>query len=150
MRLAQREQEKFVKWLSVRAHPKGRGVPSCPLCGQAEWCLSDTVIQVEAFKGTGRSRRPANANPRSCPDPLMPLVPLACGRCGCTLLFNAVLTGIVRLGKRRARTTEPLGRALNLERITAAPAKESGGGRDGISAGKGARRRAKTVSRGRG
>jgi ribosomal protein S27AE len=152
MRLAQKEQEKFVTWLKDRAHPEGRNMPICPLCGQAEWCLSDTVIQVEAFQVVGKATRRSRTDPRICPDPLMPLVPLACGQCGYTLLFNAVLTGMVKLEKRSAgarRTHRP---AVTFEAIAA----DQMGKRRPSTAGSGRRklagsdrRKPKTAMRGR-
>jgi predicted nucleic-acid-binding Zn-ribbon protein len=54
----------------------------CPICGVKEWLMGEFTrlpMQTQSDDEAGRS---------------YPLVPVACGNCGYTVLFNAVVLGL--------------------------------------------------------
>lgn len=56
---------------------------TCPVCGTNDWRIGDDVIEmgpVQSFRTTGM---------------VYPLIALFCARCGYTILFNAIIGGVV-------------------------------------------------------
>ena len=69
----------FEQWLN--RHWKGSKM--CPICSTNNWHLGELVVELQPFQ----QMMPGGS--------VVPLVPLTCLTCGHTLLFNALLAGLV-------------------------------------------------------
>lgn len=73
--------DKAIAWLD--AHWKNEKV--CPVCGNQNWAISEEVLEVRPYSGTGR---PADGV-------IYPHLAVTCATCGNTLFFNALVAGQV-------------------------------------------------------
>ena len=76
------DKDKAIAWLSK--HWQGNKI--CPICAQNRWTVSDELVEIRPFKGGSLVLGGA----------IMPLMVVTCSNCGHTLLFNAVLAGLVQ------------------------------------------------------
>ena len=76
------DKEKAIAWLN-ELWPGNR---LCPICTNNSWSVSDDLVEIRPYKGgtlvVGGS--------------LYPLMIVTCNTCGHTLLFNAVVAGLVQ------------------------------------------------------
>ena len=63
------------------------GSNACPICENVDWTMGDVVGEVRQLP---RNRRLIGA-------PVYPLVFVTCTTCGYTLLFNAIVVGLVEV-----------------------------------------------------
>ena len=75
------DTEKAIAWLNK--HWQHR---ACPVCDNTSWSISDELVEVRPYKGGGLT----------VGGSLYPFMVVTCGTCGNTLLFNAVLAGLVQ------------------------------------------------------
>ena len=73
--------EKAEEWLNT--HWKGDQI--CPICGKDDWVIIDEVVEVRAYS-EGRTVIGGS---------IYPHMAVICSKCGNTLLFNALLAGLV-------------------------------------------------------
>ena len=59
----------------------------CPDCGNDKWLIPDTFLELRPFTGGGLMVGTG---------PIYPYIALSCASCGYTLLFNAVIAGLVK------------------------------------------------------
>jgi hypothetical protein len=80
--LTEGEKQKFAAWLS------SHGIPPavCPFCGSREWTIGDHLIQPVTL-GPNMSMQLGGVG--------YPQLMLISNKCGHTVLFNAVIAGIV-------------------------------------------------------
>jgi len=82
MTTAKVDVQKALDWLNK--HWKGDKV--CSVCVNNSWTVSEEIVEIRGFhKGT-----PALG------QLLYPLIVATCNTCGHTLLFNAVIAGLVK------------------------------------------------------
>lgn len=62
-----------------------QGTKQCPICKSNKWGIGQRPIEVREFHGGGLL----------VSGPVYPLIAVTCGVCGYTLLFNAIVTGLV-------------------------------------------------------
>jgi predicted nucleic-acid-binding Zn-ribbon protein len=90
--------EKVADWLNE----KWKGHKLCPICNNNNWGIGERPVEVREFHSGGLV----------VGGPVYPLITVTCGVCGYTLLFNAVVTGLVQAGQN--------------DRIPSSTTKESG------------------------
>ena len=73
--------EKAERWLNER----WRGDRLCSVCGKNDWWICDEVVEVKAYN---EGRLLAGGS-------VFPLLAVICRECGNTLLFSAMLAGVV-------------------------------------------------------
>ena len=73
--------EKAEEWLDT--HWKGDQL--CPICGSNDWWICDEVVEMKAYN---EGRLLAGGS-------VFPHLAVICPTCGNTLLFNAMLAGLV-------------------------------------------------------
>ena len=73
--------EKAEEWLDI--HWKGDQI--CPICGNNDWWICDEVVEMKAYN---EGRLLAGGS-------VFPHLAVICLTCGNTLLFNAMLAGLV-------------------------------------------------------
>jgi hypothetical protein len=66
---------------------KWAGLKTCPICRANSWNLPTTLVELRQFYG-GDLVLGADSS-------LQPIFPLVCLNCGHTLLFNAIVMGLV-------------------------------------------------------
>lgn len=86
---AQIDSNKVIEWLSQ----KWKSPTTCPICKSNNWNVSQRLIEVREFHGGSLVLG----------GPVYPLVSVTCTVCGHTLLFNAVVAGLLPMEK----TTKP-------------------------------------------
>ena len=80
-----RQQKDLVSdWLNPRWLTK-----KCPVCSHNNWVIADHLVHGLTYSGGGVT----------IGGPLYPLVLLICQNCAHTLVFNAVVMGLVPAGK---------------------------------------------------
>lgn len=57
----------------------------CSACGGKKWIIGDKVFQM-----------PEHGLPMRVGGPVVPVIPATCTNCGNTLLFNAIVLGVVQ------------------------------------------------------
>ena len=72
--------EKALEWLDV--HWKDR---RCAVCGNTSWGVFDEVVEMRAY----------NEGRTVIGGSIFPHLAVVCNTCGNTLLFNAILAGLV-------------------------------------------------------
>jgi hypothetical protein len=80
--LTEEQQQKLNAWLQE----KWNGAKLCPICNQDTLALESALAEVGVFVAGGGIY---------AGSPSYPCAVLICTNCGYTLLFNAVLSGIV-------------------------------------------------------
>lgn len=91
------DREKFATLLNERWD----GQKECPICKKNEWLLSDYLAEVRTFtKGS-----------ILLGAPVYPVVVVTCRVCGNTLLFNAIVLGLVKPPPPEQKTTVETARA---------------------------------------
>ena len=73
-------KEDVVAWLNQ--HWKNT---ICPICQSNNWSISDTPVEIRPYTGGGMV----------IGGPVYPLFSLTCNKCGNTLLFNAIVAGLI-------------------------------------------------------
>ena len=76
------DKDTAIAWLNKHWH----GNRLCPVCGHNSWTVSDELVEIRPFKGGAMVLGGA----------LFPLMVVTCTTCGHTLLFNAVVVGLVQ------------------------------------------------------
>jgi hypothetical protein len=76
------DTEKAIEWL--KGHWKDD--QGCPICGNTSWGVSDELVEIRPFKGGGMALGGS----------VYPLFAATCNTCGHTLLFNAVVAGLLK------------------------------------------------------
>lgn len=74
------EKRRAMAW--VLKHWKSDNL--CPICGARRWVVGD-VVQLQPLVRMGY---PATAE-------VFPMFPFVCGTCGYTMLFNALISGVI-------------------------------------------------------
>jgi hypothetical protein len=78
----QLDTQRTIKWLEE--HWKDNRV--CPVCGHNSWSVSDDIVEMKPFRGGALVAGGA----------VYPLFAVTCNTCGLTLLFNAVVAGLIK------------------------------------------------------
>ena len=86
------DTDKVMDWLNRQ----WQGPKLCPICNNNRWGIGGRPVQVSEFSEAGPMAE----------DMVYPLIAVTCGVCGYTLLFNAIVTGLVE-AKRRQNTPPP-------------------------------------------
>ena len=79
-KLSQEEKDRAIKWLGERAKP-----PPCPFCGSGNWTLAEHTVNVPIY----------TPNTMMLGGPSYPCVMLVSEPCGHSVLFNAVVMGVI-------------------------------------------------------
>ena len=77
-----RQSELAIEWLKQRS---ASGTPRCIVCGQDEWSVTE-VVELRPYTGGGLA----------VGGPVYPVFQTICTTCGHTLLFNAVIAGVLK------------------------------------------------------
>ena len=77
------DTKKVNAWLDE--HWKGNR--ACPICQDNHWGVGADLVEIRNFHGKSR------LNPG--PEAIYPLVAVVCDTCSYTMLFNAILIGLV-------------------------------------------------------
>ena len=80
MNLSQEQKATFVRKLQQQ----GWGT-NCPICKNSRWTISDTIFELREFQGKGFHVGGA----------MYPVITLTCETCGNTIIFNAIIMGIL-------------------------------------------------------
>ncbi len=80
MPLSQQQRQMVIEALQKRNLPG-----SCQVCKHNSWVLDEHITYISLSEPGG---------PFTIGGPSMPCVPLVCGNCGNTLLFNLVVLGV--------------------------------------------------------
>ena len=83
------DRGKFQSWLNTR----WKGHKQCPICHSNDWNLSPKPVEIREFSGGGLH----------VGGPVYPLVNITCNVCGYTLLFNAIIAGLVESIKKEEK-----------------------------------------------
>lgn len=75
------DREKVSAWIDE--HWKGQR--KCPICENSRWSIGEVVGEVQQM----------HVNRRLLGESLYPLVVVTCAVCGYTLMFNAVVIGLL-------------------------------------------------------
>ena len=75
------DKEKAIAWLNER----WQGNKLCPICTNNSWSVSDDLVEIRPYKG----------GTLVVGGPLYPLMIVTCNTRGHTLLFNAIVAGLV-------------------------------------------------------
>jgi predicted nucleic-acid-binding Zn-ribbon protein len=81
------DAQKFQDWLNT----KWKGAKQCPICHSNDWNLSPRLVEVREYSGGSLDLG----------KPVFALVNITCNVCGYTLLFNAVVVGLAKSGKKQ-------------------------------------------------
>jgi len=73
--------EKVVNWLNRQ----WQGAKVCPICKNNNWNISEKPVELREFHGGGFV----------VGGPVYPLISIICKICGYTLLFNAIVAGLL-------------------------------------------------------
>lgn len=75
------KMDEFIK--TLKAH-------KCPLCGNGEWTVSDTVFYVQEFKESeGKGVVTLTGSSR-----FMPFITISCSQCGNTHIINTLVNNL--------------------------------------------------------
>lgn len=77
--------EKAIEWLDIH----WQGKRHCAVCGNTNWGIFDEVVEMRAF----------NEGRTVVGGSIFPHLAVVCNTCGNTLLFNAILAGLVESPK---------------------------------------------------
>jgi predicted nucleic-acid-binding Zn-ribbon protein len=77
---AAKNSEKLIAWLNK----KWQGNKNCPICSQNNWAVG-SVLELREF----------NDGNLVVGGPITPVIPIICNNCGHTLMFNAIVSGII-------------------------------------------------------
>lgn len=75
------EVEKVVDWLNRQ----WKGDKACPICKNNNWNIIEKPVELREFHGGGLVMG----------GPVYPLISITCKVCGHTLLFNAIVAGLL-------------------------------------------------------
>jgi len=75
------DADRIEEWLNQQ----WQGVKQCPICNNNRWGIGEKPVEVREFHGGGLL----------VSGPVYPLIAITCGVCGYTLLFNAIVTGLL-------------------------------------------------------
>jgi len=73
--------QKIVDWLNRQ----WQGPKVCPICKNNNWSISEKLLELREFHGGGLV----------VGGPVYPLISITCKVCGHTLLFNAIVAGLL-------------------------------------------------------
>jgi len=82
MQLDENQKNKVLLYLNTNAP-----TIKCPVCGHAQWGLSDRIFETREFVGGGLELG-GNSS-------IMPFIVITCTYCAHSLLFNAIQMGIL-------------------------------------------------------
>ena len=84
--------EKAIAWLRAQ----GPAAPNCFVCGKDEWSVQRDLIELRPYTGGGLV----------VGGPVYPALQIVCTTCGQTVLFNAVVAGLVPPADTEGQATE--------------------------------------------
>ena len=76
------DAQKVVAWLNRQ----WQGSKVCPICKNNNWSIGEKPVELRVFHGKGDL---------VLGGPIYPLVSITCKVCGHTLLFNAIVAGLL-------------------------------------------------------
>jgi len=88
------ENKKSLAWLN----DKWQGLKICPVCKNNNWNVSERPVELREFHGGGLT----------IGGPIYPLLAVTCQVCGNTILFNAIVAGLVSPEKPNPPETKPI------------------------------------------
>ena len=83
MKLTKKQAEDLIQFLN---NERNNRLP-CPICGNVNWVISDSLWEVREFNGGNLVIGGQSA--------IMPMVAISCSKCGETHFLNAIQLGIV-------------------------------------------------------
>lgn len=106
-------QERMVQWLNE----KWVQAKTCPICTSNQWSVSEEPLELRPFKRGGLV----------IGGPVYPLYSLTCRVCGNTLLFNAVVAGVVTKQEEESKAAADDAGIARLKKDDSQPAAEEPG-----------------------
>lgn len=83
--MAKVDPQEIVRFLNER----WSGLKVCPVCQNNNWNIPDKLVEVREY----------SPGKLVIGSPVYPLIPLTCTVCGNTILFNAIVAGILEKPK---------------------------------------------------
>lgn len=83
------DPQKAADWLNAQWN----GPKICPICGKNNWTISPELVELRRFEGGSLVVGGGS---------VFPLLSVTCTICGNTLLFNAIVAGLVALEEATA------------------------------------------------
>jgi predicted nucleic-acid-binding Zn-ribbon protein len=73
----------------------------CPVCKSNSWIVGDILVELRAFSGGSLILG----------GPIVPLAAITCKVCGHTLMFNALVSGLVGQARSAIEPSQPIPKA---------------------------------------
>lgn len=80
-------RDKVADWLKKN----WKGAKQCPICHSNDWNIGSKPVEIREFSGGGLV----------VGGPVYPLVNVTCNVCGYTLLFNAIVSGLIEREEKK-------------------------------------------------